>query len=194
MTAQPPYDPNAYRPTRYLQTPRPSTFRKVAPSRVESCSTRRPSTPKILRLQEIMIVSALLCFVHGIISSFAPDNLSPWKGLPEFGVAGGLGLLIGSAIVYSWVYFTIQKGKRQGLTVGPLLRDSRRLRRGPLALIGNVIDAQRYGFVPLYAAWFIANVLWIRSPSTPRSRKRWLNPRPLRGPVRQICRRGGART
>ena len=36
-----------------------------------------------------------------------------------------------------------------------------------MSLIGNVIDAQRYGFVPLYAAWFIANVLWIRSSFDP---------------------------
>lgn len=122
--------------------------------------------PKILRLQEIMIVSALLCLIHGVISSFAPDNLSPLKGLPEFGVAGGIGLLVVSAVVYIWVYFTIQKGKRLGLTVGLIFAILGAF-VAIMSLIGNVIDAQRYGFVPLYAAWFIANVLWIRASFDP---------------------------
>ena len=112
------------------------------------------------------MVSALICFIHGISSSFAPDNLSPLKGLPEFGIVGGLGLLIGSAIVYTWVYVTIQKGKRQGLTVGLIFAILGAF-VAILSLIGNVIDAQRYGFVPLYAAWFIANVLWIRASFDP---------------------------
>ena len=107
----------------------------------------------------ICIIS--VSYTHLDVYKRQPDNLSPLKGLPEFGVAGGLGLLIGSAIVYSWVYFTIQKGKRQGLTVGLIFAILGAF-VAVLSLIGNVIDAQRYGFVPLYAAWFIANVLWIR--------------------------------
>ena len=109
MTAQPPYDPNAYR-SDAVPSDTQAIYIQEGGSKPGGILFHSPTKhPKILRLQEIMIVSALLCFVHGIISSFAPDNLSPLKGLPEFGVAGGLGLLIGSAIVYSWVYFTIQR-------------------------------------------------------------------------------------
>lgn len=166
MTAQPPYDPNAYR-SDAVPSDTQAIYIQEGGSKPGGILFHSPTKhPKILRLQEIMIVSALLCFVHGIISSFAPDNLSPLKGLPEFGIAGGLGLLIGSAIVYSWVYFTIQKGKRQGLTVGLIFAILGAF-VAVLSLIGNVIDAQRYGFVPLYAAWFIANVLWIRSSFDP---------------------------
>ena len=36
-----------------------------------------------------------------------------------------------------------------------------------MSLLGNILDTQRYGFVPLYAGWFIANVLWIRAAFDP---------------------------
>lgn len=166
MTAQPPYDPNAYR-SDAVPSDTQAIYIQEGGSKPGGILFHSPTKhPKILHLQEIMIVSALICFIHGIISSFAPDNLSPLKGLPEFGIVGGLGLLIGSAIVYTWVYVTIQKGKHQGLTVGLIFAILGAF-VAILSLIGNVIDAQRYGFVPLYAAWFIANVLWIRASFDP---------------------------
>ena len=166
MTAQPPFDPSTYR-SDAVPSDTQAIFLQEGGTEPGGILFHSPTKhPKILRLQEIMIVSALLCFIHGIISSLAPGNLSPLQGLPEFGVAGGLFLLIGSAIVYLWVYFTIQKSKRLGLTVGLVFAILGAV-VAILSMIGNIIDAQRYAFVPLYAAWFIANVLWIRASFDP---------------------------
>ena len=112
MTAQPPFDPGAYR-SDAVPSDTQAIYIQEGGAEPRGILFHSPTKhPKILRLQEIMIVSALLCFIHGVISSFAPDNLSPLKGLPEVGVAGGIGLLVVSAVVYIWVYFTIQKGGR----------------------------------------------------------------------------------
>ena len=122
MTAQPPFDPGTYR-SDAVPSDTQAIYIQEGGAEPRGILFHSPTKhPKILRLQEIMIVSALLCFVHGVISAFAPGNLSPLQGLPEVGVAGGIGLLVVSAVVYIWVYFTIQKGKRLGLTVGLILR------------------------------------------------------------------------
>lgn len=166
MTAQPPFDPGTYR-SDAVPSDTQAIYIQEGGADSRGILFHSPTKhPKILRLQEIMIVSALLCLIHGVISAFAPGNLSPLQGLPEVGIAGGIGLLVVSAVVYIWVYFTIQKGKRQGLTVGLIFAILGAF-VAILSLIGNVIDAQRYGFVPLYAAWFIANVLWIRASFDP---------------------------
>ena len=34
-------------------------------------------------------------------------------------------------------------------------------------MIGNILNSQHYGLVPIYAGWFITNVLWIRSAFDP---------------------------
>ena len=60
MTAQPPFDPGAYRSDAVPSDTQAIYIQEGALSRAEFCSTRRPTHPKILRLQEIMIVSALL--------------------------------------------------------------------------------------------------------------------------------------
>ena len=103
MTAQPRFDPGAYRSDAVPWTPQAIYIQGggAEPAGI-LFHVRRPSTRRFCVLQEIMIVSALLCLIHGVISSFAPDNPSPLKGLPEFGVAGGIGLLVVSAVVYIW--------------------------------------------------------------------------------------------
>ena len=100
MTAQPPFDPGAYR-SDAVPSDTQAIYIQEGGAEPRGILFHSPTKhPKILRLQEIMIVSALLCLIHGVISSFAPDNLSPLKGLPEVGVAGGIGLLVVSAVVY----------------------------------------------------------------------------------------------
>lgn len=166
MTAQPPFDPGAYR-SDAVPSDTQAIYIQEGGTDSRGILFHSPTKhPKILRLQEIMIVSALLCFIHGIISSFAPGNLSPLQGLPQFGIVGGLVLLIVSAVLYTWVYILIHKGNRLGLTLGLVFAILGAF-VAVMSLIGNVIDAQRYGFVPLYAAWFIANVLWIRASFDP---------------------------
>ena len=86
MTAQPPFDPGAYR-SDAVPSDTQAIYIQEGGAEPRGILFHSPTKhPKILRLQEIMIVSALLCLIHGVISSFAPDNLSPLKGLPEFGV------------------------------------------------------------------------------------------------------------
>ena len=171
MTTQPPFDPNAFDPAAYRAETVPSDTQAIylqeGGKEKGGILFHSPTKhPKLVRLQEIMLVSALLCFVHGLISAFAPGNLKPLEGLPEFGVAGGLGLLVVSAIIYAWVYVKIQGGFKLGLTVGLIFAILGAF-VAIMSMIGNSIDAQRYGFVPLYAAWFIANVLWIRASFDP---------------------------
>ena len=80
--------------------------------------------------------------------------------------SGGIGLLVVSAAVYLTVYFMVQNGNRLGLTIGLIFAILGGL-IAIMSLLGNILDTQRYGFVPLYAGWFIANVLWIRAAFDP---------------------------
>lgn len=170
MTAQPPsYDPRNFRNETV-----PSDTQAIYIQEGGEIKGNLFNLPykhaKILRLQEIMIVSAILCFIHGLISAFAPGNAKPLEGLPEFGVAGGLGLFVVSAAIYLTVYVMVQKGNRKGLTLGLVFAIVGAL-VAIMSLLGNILDTQRYGFVPLYAAWFIANVLWIRAAFDPAVQK-----------------------
>ena len=122
--------------------------------------------PKILRLQEIMIVSALLCFVHALIATFAGDAVKPLPGLPSVGPAYGIVLLVVSLAIYALVYFTIQGGKRIGLTVGLVFAIIGAF-VAILALVGSTIETKQYGFLTLYVPWFVVNVLWIRAAFDP---------------------------
>ena len=36
-----------------------------------------------------------------------------------------------------------------------------------MSMIGNILNSQHYGLVPIYAGWFITNVLWTRSAFDP---------------------------
>ena len=158
MTAQPPsYDPQNFR-SDAVPSDTQAIYIQEGGDSASNLFNLPSKHPKILRLQEIMIVSAIICFIHGLISAFAPGNAKPLEGLPEFGVAGGIGLLVVSAAVYLTVYFMVQNGNRLGLTIGLI---------AIMSLLGNILDTQRYGFVPLYAGWFIANVLWIRAAFDP---------------------------
>ena len=112
-TPAPQYDPNTFRRDSAPSDTQAIYIQEGGESH-DSLFNSPSKHPKIFRLQEIMIVSALLCFLHGVISAFAPNNFKPLEGLPEFGVWGGLVLLAVAAVVYLWVYFTIQKGKRIG--------------------------------------------------------------------------------
>ena len=114
-TPAPQYDPNTFRRDSAPSDTQAIYIQEGGESH-DSLFNSPSKHPKIFRLQEIMIVSALLCFLHGVISAFAPNNFKPLEGLPEFGVWGGLVLLAVAAVVYLWVYFTIQKGKSIGLT------------------------------------------------------------------------------
>ena len=166
MTAQPPsYDPQNFR-SDAVPSDTQAIYIQEGGDSASNLFNLPSKHPKILRLQEIMIVSAIICFIYGLISAFAPGNAKPLEGLPEFGVAGGIGLLVVSAAVYLTVYFMVQNGNRLGLTIGLIFAILGGL-IAIMSLLGNILDTQRYGFVPLYAGWFIANVLWIRAAFDP---------------------------
>ncbi len=164
-TPAPQYDPNTFRRDSAPSDTQAIYIQEGGESH-DSLFNSPSKHPKIFRLQEIMIVSALLCFLHGVISAFAPNNFKPLEGLPEFGVWGGLVLLAVAAVVYLWVYFTIQKGKRIGLTFGLVFAILGAF-IAIMSMIGNILNSQHYGLVPIYAGWFITNVLWIRSAFDP---------------------------
>jgi len=150
MTAQPPsYDPQNFR-SDAVPSDTQAIYIQEGGDSASNLFNLPSKHPKILRLQEIMIVSAIICFIHGLISAFAPGNAKPLEGLPEFGVAGGIGLLVVSAAVYLTVYFMVQNGNRLGLTIGLIFAILGGL-IAIMSLLGNILDTQRYGFVPLYA-------------------------------------------
>lgn len=166
MTTQPPsYDPRNFR-SESVPSDTQAIYIQEGGKPKNDLFSLPYKHPKVLRLQEIMIVSAIICFIHGLMSTLAPDNLKPLQGLPALGVAGGIGLLIISAAIYLAVYFLVQRGNRKGLTLGLIFAILGAL-VAITSLLGNIIDAQRYSLVPLYAAWFIANVLWIRAAFNP---------------------------
>ena len=164
-TPAPQYDPNTFRRDSAPSDTQAIYIQEGGESH-DSLFNSPSKHPKIFRLQEIMIVSALLCFLHGVISAFAPNNFKPLEGLPEFGVWGGRVLLAVAAVVYLWVYFTIQKGKRIGLTFGLIFAILGAF-IAIMSMIGNILTSQHYGLVPIYAGWFITNVLWTRSAFDP---------------------------
>ena len=139
-TPAPQYDPNTFRRDSAPSDTQAIYIQEGGESH-DSLFNSPSKHPKIFRLQEIMIVSALLCFLHGVISAFAPNNFKPLEGLPEFGVWGGLVLLVVAAVVYLWVYFTIQKGKRIGLTFGLIFAILGAF-IAIMSMIGNILNSQ----------------------------------------------------
>ena len=86
MTAQPPsYDPQNFR-SDAVPSDTQAIYIQEGGDSASNLFNLPSKHPKILRLQEIMIVSAIICFIHGLISAFAPGNAKPLEGLPEFGV------------------------------------------------------------------------------------------------------------
>ena len=120
-TPAPQYDPNTFRRDSAPSDTQAIYIQEGGESH-DSLFNSPSKHPKIFRLQEIMIVSALLCFLNG--------------------------------------------GKRIGLTFGLIFAILGAF-IAIMSMIGNILNSQHYGLVPIYAGWFITNVLWIRSAFDP---------------------------
>ena len=94
MTAQPPsYDPQNFR-SDAVPSDTQAIYIQEGGDSASNLFNLPSKHPKILRLQEIMIVSAIICFIHGLISAFRA-----WVTLNLLRdclirVAGGIGLLV----------------------------------------------------------------------------------------------------